>query len=261
MPVAGSGSALPMFDPVVVIPVYNHGATALRTVARVRARHLRCIVVDDGCDEQCARQLERLRHERGTTLLRLPTNQGKGAAVIAGLREAQRQGRTHVLQIDADGQHNTQDINGFLFQARAHPESVICGVPRYDASAPLGRRISRYLTHFWVWVYTWSFEIEDSMCGFRVYPLAATLNLIDEEPVGQRMDFDTDILVRLHWRGVRVISRATPVTYPRHGHSNFRLIGDNLLITAMHTRLFFGMLRRWPTLLARWRSGRTGKRG
>jgi glycosyltransferase involved in cell wall biosynthesis len=249
-----------MFDPVVLIPVYNHGAAALATVARVRARHLKCIVVDDGSDEACAIQLQRLRHERGTKLLRLPTNQGKGAAVMAGLREAQRQRRTHVLQIDADGQHNTQDISGFLFQARAQPGTVICGVQRHEQTEPVRWRVFRWLTKVGVWIHTWSMEIDDPMCGFRVYPLASTVKVVDEEPIGRRMEFDTEILVRLHWRGVPMVSRATPVTYPADGHSNFRPWRDGLLVAGMHLRLFGGMLWRLPRLLARRRRSRAPKR-
>jgi hypothetical protein len=175
--------------------------------------------------------------------------------VIAGLREAQRQRRTHVLQIDADGQHNTQDISGFLFQARAQPGTVICGVQRHEQTEPVRWRLLRWLTKVGVWAYTWSREIDDPMCGFRVYPLATTVRLVDEERIGHRMDFDTEILVRLHWRGVPVVSRATPVTYPADGHSNFRPWRDGLLVAGMHLRLFAGMLWRLPRLLARRRTG------
>jgi hypothetical protein len=156
-----------------------------------------------------------------------------------------------VLQIDADGQHDTAQIAGFLAAARARPDAVICGVPRYDASAPLARRAGRWLTHVWVWINTLSLDIADSMCGFRVYPLAPTLALIDEHCPGERMDFDPELLVRLHWRGVPIVNRPTPVTYPPGGVSHFRPWRDNWAISRMHARLFFGMLRRAPVLLAR----------
>jgi hypothetical protein len=65
------------------------------------------------------------------------------------------------------------------------------------------------------------------------------------------MDFDTEIIVRLHWTGVPVRNRPTRVTYPEDGVSHFDLWRDNLRISAMHARLFFGMLRRLPRLLAR----------
>ncbi|HJW10420.1 MAG TPA: glycosyltransferase family 2 protein [Albitalea sp.] len=240
-----------MFDAAVVIPVYNHGVTAVRMVQAVRQLGLKCIVVDDGSDAQCAATLAIIGTQPGVHRLRLAENQGKGGAVMAGLRLALERGHTHAVQIDADGQHDPNDIPAFLALARAQPDAVICGCPVYDASVPRGRLIGRYLTHVWVWINTLSLDIRDSMCGFRVYPLASVVALIDSEPIGQRMDFDTEVLVRLHWRGVKVVNRPTRVTYPVDGISHFRMWRDNVLISRMHTRLFFGMARRLPMLL--WR--------
>ena len=156
-----------------------------------------------------------------------------------------------MLQIDADGQHDPADIPRFLARARAHPDDVVCGVPRYDASVPKGRLYGRYLTHVWVWINTLSFAIRDSMCGFRVYPLPPVLRLMDEETIGLRMDFDVEVLVRLFWRGIVVHNLPTRVTYPLDGVSHFDVWRDNVRISRMHARLFFGMLRRLPRLLVR----------
>lgn len=239
------------FDPTVVVPVYNHAAQALKMVARIRDQGLPCIVVDDGSDGDNAARLAPLAADPGVTLMRQPRNLGKGAAVMAGMRAAAAQGRSHVVQIDADGQHDPDDIGAFVDAARARPQAVICGVPRYDASVPTGRLIGRYITHFWVWVNTLSLTITDSMCGFRLYPLAATIAQLDERPPGARMDFDTEMLVLLYWRGVPIVNRPTPVSYPPGGISHFRMGRDNWRISCMHARLFFGMLRRAPMLLAR----------
>ncbi len=240
-----------MFDAVVVIPVYNHGVSAVRMVKAVRQLGLPCILVDDGSEAQCAAMLAIAATQPGVRLLRLPANQGKGGAVMAGLRAALQQGRTHAVQIDADGQHDVRDIPAFLDLARTRPGAVICGNPVYDASVPRSRLIARYATHVWVWINTLSLDIRDSMCGFRVYPLAPVVSLIDSVHIGQRMDFDTEVLVRLHWRGVAIVNRPTRVTYPLDGVSHFRLWRDNVLISRMHARLFFGMLLRLPHLL--WR--------
>ena len=242
-----------MFDPVVVVPVYNHPATIGAVTQQVRAQGLRCILVDDGSSAECAGVLAALAAAQpdAISLVRLPSNQGKGAAMVAGFREAGRRGHTHVLQVDADGQHDCNDIPEFLAQARWNPEAVIAGCPIWDDSVPMGRLYGRYLTHVWVWINTLSFDIRDSMCGFRLYPLNSLLPLLDEEAIGRRMDFDSDVIVRLHWRGVPVLNQPTRVTYPQDGISHFRLWGDNVLISAMHARLFLGMLWRAPLLL--WR--------
>lgn len=243
-----------MREPVVaVIPVYNHPATVGGIVEAVRRHGLRCVLVDDGSESGCAQVLDELAREHGDALalVRLPRNRGKGGAMMAGLREAHRQGYTHALQIDADGQHDTGDIPRFLAVSREHPQAVVCGCPVYDASVPKSRLYARYATHAWVWIHTLSFDIRDSMCGFRVYPVAAVVDVIDREAPGERMDFDVEVLVRLHWRGLRIVSQPTRVSYPRDGISHFRVWLDNLLISRMHALLFFGMLRRFPQLM--WR--------
>lgn len=239
------------FRPLVVIPVYNHEHAIGAMVDGVRACGQDCLLVDDGSRPSCADVLRTLSEREGVHLLRLDQNQGKGGAMLAGFREAARRGYTHVLQIDADGQHDTRDIPRFLTAAEAAPEAVVSGVPVYSDDVPKGRLYGRYLTHVWVWINTLSFAIRDSMCGFRVYPLAPTLAVADSEPVGRRMDFDPEILVRLAWRGVEVRNLQTPVRYPSDGVSHFDVWRDNVRISRMHARLFFGMLRRLPWLLAR----------
>lgn len=238
---------------VAVIPVYNHPATIGRVVEAVRAHGLPCVLVDDGSEPGCAGVLDALAAEQGeaVALVRLSQNQGKGGAVMAGLREAARRGFTHALQIDADGQHDTADVPRFLAMARQHPRAVICGVPQYDDSVPRARLYGRYATHVWVWINTLSLAIRDSMCGFRVYPLRDVVALIDDVRIGRRMDFDIEVLVRLHWRGLAIVNVPTRVRYPRDGISHFRAGRDNLLISRMHARLFFGMLARLPQLLLR----------
>jgi len=240
--------------PCALIPVYNHEGQLPGVVASLQAQGLPCLLVDDASSPACAAVIDRLASEPDTHLLRLPENQGKGGAVMAGLREAQRLGFTHALQVDADGQHDLHAVRGFLDESRAHPEAIVCGYPQYDASVPKGRLYARYLTHVWVWINSLSLEIRDSMCGFRVYPLAASVALIDSAKLGKRMDFDSEILVRLSWRGQPMRWLPTRVHYPEDGVSHFRLWQDNVLISKMHARLFFGMLCRAPVLLyRRWR--------
>jgi glycosyltransferase involved in cell wall biosynthesis len=236
------------FRPCAVIPVYNHGGAVGGVAAGVRANGLHCILVDDGSEAGCAAVLDALAQASDVALVRLASNQGKGGAMMAGLRAAAALGYSHALQIDADGQHDGGDIPKFLAAAAERPDAVICGVPVYDESVPMGRLVGRYATHVWVWINSLSLEIRDSMCGFRVYPLVPVVRLFDEATLGRRMDFDPEVLVRLHWRGLRIPTR---VTYPRDGLSHFRLGLDNWLISKMHARLALGMLVRAPMLL--WR--------
>ncbi len=253
MPAAGCCSVLPMIKPCAVMPVYNHPAAVTAVVSGVLAHGLACIVVDDGSAPACAAVLDGLaRATPGrVTLLRHPANRGKGAAVLTGVRHAGQIGFTHALQIDADGQHRVEDIASFLAQAAAHPHALVIGSPRYDDSVPGLRRWARYLTHAWVSINTLSRRIEDSMCGFRVYPLVPLLDLDRQRKLGARMSFDIEILVRLCWAGIEIVNLPTAVSYPKDGISHFRGGLDNLLISRLHATLFFGMLLRLPSLLAR----------
>jgi glycosyltransferase involved in cell wall biosynthesis len=246
-----------MFKPCIVVPVYNHQHAIGAVLDGLLPHGAHCILVDDGSAPDCAAALDRLAAASPgqVTLLRLARNQGKGAAVLHGFEHAAAHGFTHALQIDADGQHSGADVPRFLDLAARHPGAVIAGCPLYDESVPKARLYGRYATHVWVWINTLSLQIKDSMCGFRVYPLAPTVALARRARLGRRMNFDTDILVRLYWDGLEVVNLPTRVGYPSDGVSHFRLWRDNLLITRMHTVLFFGMLARAPRLLLRtWRA-------
>ena len=231
--------------------MYNHETAVPAVVDALLAAGLPCVLVDDASSPACAAVLEHLALGDNIFLIRLAVNQGKGGAVMAGLREASRLGFTHALQVDADGQHDLRDVATFMQVSQQNPEALICGYPQYDASVPKGRLYARYLTHVWVWINSLSLQIPDSMCGFRVYPLAPSLALINSVKLGKRMDFDPEILVRLAWRNQPMRWLPTKVHYPLDGLSHFRLFHDNALISGMHTKLFFGMLLRLPSIL--WR--------
>ena len=244
-----------IFRPCVLIPCYNHGAMIASVLARLAPFGLPCLVVDDGSDESTRKVLERLAAEQPEmVLIRLAENAGKGAAVIKGLEACARAGYTHAVQVDADGQHAIEDIPRLLALAERHPDALISGQPIYDDSIPRSRLYGRWVTHVWVWIETLSLQLKDSMCGFRVYPVSPTLRLAAREPLGKRMDFDTEVMVRLFWQGNTSVFLPTRVTYPQDGLSHFDALKDNLRISLMHTRLFFGMLPRIPGLLFRRRN-------
>ena len=236
-----------------LVPIYNHHRTIEATVEKLLSYALPIIIVDDGSNEETKKVLSQLAERFASEVLlhTLPENSGKGGACLEGFRVASEQGYTHALQIDADGQHDSADIPQFLELAKQRPEALISGHPQYDDSMPTARRIGRKITHFWVHIETLSMSVKDTMCGFRVYPLAATTELMDKVNIGTRMDFDIEIMVRLYWRGVPVLFIPTKVIYPEQGQSHFRAFQDNVKISWLHTRLFFGMLPRAPMLLAR----------
>lgn len=240
------------FKPCLLIPVYNHEQPLPDIVARLATYNLNCILVDDGSRPSCAAVIDDLsvRYPWVQTL-RLDKNRGKGGAVKAGILHAQGLGYSHAVQIDADGQHDLNDLPQFLAAAQAQPQALVLGQPIFDASIPKLRYYARYLTQVWVIINTVSLQIRDAMCGYRVYPIDACAQLIRNTRLEERMAFDVEILVRLCWQGLTIVSIPTKVAYPQDGISHFRGGEDNLRISITHARLFFGMLSRLPRLLAR----------
>ena len=235
-----------------VIPCYNHDAVIKDTVSALNDYALPIIIVDDGSQTSTRSVLQQLAKEfNHVQLIHRAENGGKGAAMQTGLAAAVAKNMTHALQIDADGQHDLNDLAAFIEQATKYPKALVSGRPVYDNSISKGRYYGRFITHFWVALETLSFKVMDSMCGYRVYPLAAYQQLIASSRLGMRMDFDIEVMVRLVWQGVEVRFVKTKVHYPEFGLSHFHAFKDNVLITQMHTRLFFGMLLRLPKLL--WR--------
>jgi glycosyltransferase involved in cell wall biosynthesis len=237
----------------LIVPFYNHEHAIGQTIAALKPHGFDCWLVDDGSDERCTPVLDDIaaRESVWLRLIRHPVNRGKGIAVLTGFEAAYDAGCTHALQIDADGQHDFDAVPRMAELARAHPDAIVTGVPLFDLSAPASRRIGRKLTTLWVRINTLSTQIEDAMCGFRVYPLASIMSIARHGGFGSRMEFDPEILVRAVWAGIPVISMPTHVTYPLDGVSHFKMWRDNVRISWMHTRLFFGMLWRAPRLLRR----------
>ncbi len=237
----------------IVIPVYNHHEAIGQVIDELRPFNLPCYLINDGSTALCTEELKHLanKEKEWIVLHERVENGGKGAAVITGLQLAFSQGFSHAIQIDADGQHRMGDVGLFLSASAADPDKLILGAPRFDGSAQKKRLYGRQFTNLWIWINTLSFDIKDGMCGFRCYPLAAVNKLMQSTTLGQRMDFDIDIIVRLHWQGVKIVNIDTGVRYPLDGISHFRMLQDNLLISKKHAQLFLGMLWRLPTLLRR----------
>ena len=229
-----------MFRPVIIIPCFNHADAFVAVAKRLAKYKLAVIVVDDGSEIGQAAKLKKTCKEYGYMYIKRDQNGGKGAAMITGFREAIKQGFSNTIQIDADGQHDINDIPKFLELAKKHPDALIVGQPVYDSSAPKSRLIGRKITNFWVAVETLNCHMPDTMCGFRVYPLGA-LNKILPFIHFLRMGFDIEILVKLYRANVQFITTETRVIYPKSGISHFRIWRDNFYISLMHMYLCCGM--------------------
>ncbi len=241
-----------MTHPCVIIPIYNHKDTIADVLSQLEPQGLPCIIVNDGSDTMTRQVL----NEAAATypwvhVIHQLRNGGKGTAAVKGFLHAEAAGYSHAILIDADGQHQTADIDRFLAEMTADPSALILGKPIFGPDVPASRYYGRKISQWCVWAETLSTAIGDPLFGFRIYPLAATVALIKRRAIGPRMDFDPEIAVRLYWDGVAMRNVETTVFYPADGLSNFRMLADNVRISWMHTRLLIGMVWRCPWLLRR----------
>ena len=237
----------------IVVPHYDHLDQFRRFLPELADVGIPLIVVDDASTAAVAESLSELLEgiDVEASLIRHSSNRGKGGAVMTGLRAAYAQGYSHALQIDADGQHDCSDIAAFIDAGTDRQHKVICGEPVFDNSISSLRYYARYITKSFNYLETLSFEVRDALCGFRLYPLATIVPIIDNSRLGERMTFDPELLVRAVWAGIGLHYVPVNVIYPEDGRSHFHYLRDNIQISWMHTCLLLGMLVRLPMLLKR----------
>ncbi len=243
---------------LVLIPSYNSGHRLAETLRQTCAIWRDVWVVIDGSTDGSDLEAESLGFP-GLRFLRLEKNSGKGAAVLHALRIAIQEGFTHALVMDADGQHPTEMIMPFIEASRKNPEAFLCGVPQFGPDAPAervkGRRVGNFFSH----VETLWCGAQDSLFGFRVYPIDPALRILGSGRAGRRFDFETVLGVRLTWAGRPCINIPAPVRYPAPsagGVTHFRYLRDNLLLTMAHIRLLIEWPLHLPKLLRMRRRGR-----
>jgi glycosyltransferase involved in cell wall biosynthesis len=245
---------------LVLIPSYNTGGKVLQTVWDAQRAWQPVWVVVDGSTDGTLEALQALARENPhIRVLALPTNQGKGAAILHGLREAHARGYTHVLAMDADGQHPEGHIREFMETSRANPDAQILGQPLFPSTAPKERVYARKIVNWWTNLETLWGGIGDSLFGFRVYPVKPLLEIMERQPWMRGYDFDSEAAIRLYWRGINPINITVPVRYFRPeegGVSHFHYLRDNVILFCMHWRLLAESLVRMPFLLRRRLSGR-----
>jgi glycosyltransferase involved in cell wall biosynthesis len=236
--------------PCVLVPIFDHGETVGEVVAGLAPTGLPCLVVDDGSGPATREALARVAREHPfVEVLRRPRQGGKGAALKTGYRAAAERGFSHVVQLDADGQHAVGDVSRFVEAMRKAPGALVLGVPVFDATVPRARLYARQLSRVLVWLACLSRAVPDPLCGFRGVPLAPTLALLDEVATGDWMDFEPELAVRLFWAGLPVVTLPTRVVYREDGLSHFSLRRDYPRLASLYTRLVATMLLRSPTLL------------
>jgi glycosyltransferase involved in cell wall biosynthesis len=249
---------------LVLIPSYNPGIKVFETVRAARQYWNPVWVVIDGSTDGSVAGLKAMAEEdSGLRIIHLEKNQGKGTAVLHGFEIAQAEGYTHALTMDSDGQHPPDLIPAFMAKSISQPQTMILGMPLFDASAPMIRVKGRQLSNWWANVETLWAGIGDSLFGFRIYPIAPLCEVMHKQRWMRHFDFDPEAVVRLCWHGVKPINISAPVLYFREdegGVSHFRYLRDNILLTWMHSRLLVGFLLRLPLLVVRRLQARSSAR-
>jgi glycosyltransferase involved in cell wall biosynthesis len=245
---------------LIIIPSFNTGPRLLSTVQDALAHWQPVwVVIDGSTDGSDAAVHELARHEPHLRILAREKNGGKGNAIATGLVVALTAGFTHVLTMDADGQHPSDYIAPFMQASQNNPAALIAGAPVFGPDAPAVRRQGRKLSIALVRLETLGPAIIDPLFGFRVYPAAALARALFTTRAARGYDFDPEIAVRLVWAGVPVVNLPAPCRYltrAQGGVSHFRYVHDNAKMVWLHLRLLAQLSVRWPAILRARRAAR-----
>lgn len=224
-----------------VIPVFNNKGTVKDIALGCRSFLRQVIVVDDGSTDT---DIPALFSGSGIVVLKHERNRGKGEAILTALKYIEARGGRFMITIDADGQHYPRDIEKFLPLLR-DDTCIVIGCRRFHGEhIPRKSRFGRRLANFWLRVET-GVSISDCQSGFRAYPVRY---LSQMKLHGSHYDFETEVLARAIWAGLRIKTVSVDVWYPKtHSRvSSFRPFLDNLRISFMHARLVGRRLLPFP---------------
>ena len=211
-----------------VIPSYNNGGTVADVVRGVLRQGLPVLVVDDGSTDGTAGALTDLP----VHVLRHTRNRGKGRALKTGLEEARRLGYRFALTLDADGQHDPEDIPALV--AAAGDRTLVIGSRNLTAEGmPSGNTFANRFSNFWFTVQTGR-KLPDTQTGFRVYPLEDLPSL---KLLTARYEAELTLLVFSAWKGVKLVPVPVRVYYPEDRVSHFRPFADFFRISVLNTVL------------------------
>ena len=239
-----------------VIPHYRHVPQLERFLPQLASANIPLVVVDDGSGAECLAALKTLLAQYSwVTLVTRPSNGGKGAATTTGLLAAKAQGYSHIVLVDADGQHDPADVARIAAESARRPRAIFSGAPQFGDDIPPARLYGREITNVLARLEAGNLGLRDAMCGLRVYPIDLTLPLAQACAYRTRMEMDTELLVRACWANIDVQFIDTQVVYPKEGASHFRMGRDNVRMAGMHIVLLLSALVRVP--LAKLAKGRT----
>ena len=213
---------------LIVVPVYNNENTVAKVVREISDMGLPLLVVDDGSIDGSVSALADIPIH----LIHFPRNRGKGRAIRSALSWAEDHGYSHIITVDADGQHAAKDIPRFLEKIQESPEKIIIGKRRFGLEVPRASRFGRRWSNMWIRIASGR-PTPDSQSGFRAYPVDRLAPL---KFLGSRYEFEVEVLVRAAWAGVELDWVDVSVRYfsSEQRISHFRPFRDNLRISFIY---------------------------
>ena len=232
----------------VIIPVYNSEKMIADVLKSVLQHAENVIVVNDGSSDGT---FDVLKNFFGITLVSYTKNRGKGHALQCGFRKAAEMKFTHVVTMDADGQHLATDIAMLAQAAEKQPGAIIVGARKFDnPNMPQGNVFANNFSNFWFRMQTGK-RLPDTQTGFRIYPLQTVGKM---RIFTSRYEAELEILVRSAWRNIPIVSQAINVYYPPGNErvSHFRAGKDFFRISVLNTVLcFLAVIYGYPSRLIR----------
>lgn len=206
----------------ILIPSYQAGRTLAGVLANLHAAMPgladAIFVIDDGSSDDTAA----IAMRSGARLLSHAQNRGKGAALLRGLEAAADAGYEVALTVDADGQHPAEEARRVL-EGDADPDALVLGVRQLSlAGAPRKNQWSNEISNYFLSRFAGQ-PLRDTQCGLRRYPVASTLMLGAR---GLGYDFESEVLLRAIWAGIRVVEKPIDVLYPEDRVTHFHVVRD-----------------------------------
>jgi len=196
----------------VVIPTYNNAGTLEKVIKGIGEFTNDIIVVNDGSTDTTGEILDRLDNN---TPLTIPTNTGKGHALQLGFKYAIEHGFRYAITLDSDGQHFPEEIPKFIEKIENEPDAIIIGARNMEQEdIPGTSSFGHKFSIFWFRVET-GLKVPDVQSGYRLYPLDRVKSI--RHFYSRKYEFEVEILVRLAWRGVPVLSVPVNVWYAPKG--------------------------------------------
>lgn len=221
----------------VIIPAFNEENNIKTVLSKILARGLDVLVIDDGSKDRTPGILKSM----GISVITHDKNRGKGISLREGFGYSVQKGYSAVITMDADGQHNPEEVDAFINAYRRNPGSIVLGnrMAKPDCMPALRILTNRFMSGL-ISVLTGT-DIPDSQCGYRLIPVPV-LKKIDF--VSKNYDIETELLIRAGIMKISMVNVPVSSIYNRDQQSYINPFVDTLRFVRIVFRAFFSAGRR-----------------